>query len=261
MSHGGVWIGSIDGADDDDALISPVQATVMNALRRAVSIALAVAENYAETSGLGDLKRANLESALAANRKAEFSELLAAEALITLYVFGNATSYLLSPHASETTVELGDVEEILTDNGQTALHGALWELDQGIAKHAQDDLRLIATISGFAEALMEKVALRAQTAPRLEPFTNAKWRIEADDFVVAGFSPASKAKSQTLTMSFKKPNEVVDNHIAKYQVMKLSKMLMAYDFDRKLNPFAELGGFIFTFMGDGKPGTGKTTLI
>ena len=43
--------------------------------------------------------------------------------------------------------------------------------------------------------------------------------------------------------------------------MKLAKMLMAYDFDRHLNPFAELGGFIFTFMGDGKPGTGKTTLI
>jgi energy-coupling factor transporter ATP-binding protein EcfA2 len=43
--------------------------------------------------------------------------------------------------------------------------------------------------------------------------------------------------------------------------MKLAKMLMAYDFDRKLNPFAELGGFIFTFMGDGAPGTGKTTLI
>ncbi len=29
----------------------------------------------------------------------------------------------------------------------------------------------------------------------------------------------------------------------------------------RLNPFAEMGGFIFTFMGDGKPGTGKTTLI
>jgi hypothetical protein len=54
---------------------------------------------------------------------------------------------------------------------------------------------------------------------------------------------------------------VVGNHIAKYQAMRLAKMLMAYDFERKLNPFAELGGFIFTFMGDGKPGTGKTTLI
>ena len=62
-------------------------------------------------------------------------------------------------------------------------------------------------------------------------------------------------------MQFKKPSEVVGNHIAKYQALRLAKMLMAYDFDRKLNPFAELGGFIFTFMGDGKPGTGKTTLI
>ena len=62
-------------------------------------------------------------------------------------------------------------------------------------------------------------------------------------------------------MTFKKPHEVVGNHIAKYQALRLAKMLMAYDFDRKLNPFAELGGFIFTFMGDGMPGTGKTTLI
>ena len=68
--------------------------------------------------------------------------------------------------------------------------------------------------------------------------------------------PAAKARSTTLTMSFKKPHQVVGNHIAKYQCLKLAKMLMAYDFDRRLNPFVELGGFIWTFMGDGKPGTG-----
>jgi hypothetical protein len=38
-------------------------------------------------------------------------------------------------------------------------------------------------------------------------------------------------------------------------------MIVAYDFDRQLNPFVELGGFLFTFMGDGAPGTGKTILI
>ncbi len=252
---------TIEGADDDDALMSPVQATVLNALRRAISIALAVAENYAALSGLGDLKRSNLEGALPAARKTEFTELLAAEALITLYVFGNASAYLLSAHQTEVTVEVGEVEEILTDNGQTALHGILWELDQDIATHAPDDTHLVAAVTAFAEALMEKVALRAQTAPRLDAFTGASWRVEADDFAVQGFTPATKAKSSTLTMTFKKPNEVVGNHIAKYQAMKLAKMLMAYDFDRRLNPFAELGGFIFTFMGDGKPGTGKTTLI
>src|SRR5690606_19757134 len=31
--------------------------------------------------------------------------------------------------------------------------------------------------------------------------------------------------------------------------------------DRQMNPFVELGGFLFTFIGDGAPGTGKTTLI
>ncbi|MEO0917251.1 MAG: ATP-binding protein, partial [Pseudomonadota bacterium] len=249
------------GADDDEALISPLQATVLNVLRRAISISLAVSENYADVSGLADLKRANLEGALPPNRKTEFAELLAAESLITLHVFANATAFLLGPHQTEVTVEIGDVEEVLTDNGQTALHGALWELDQDIAAHVQDDARLVATVSAFAESLMEKVALRAQTMPRLGPFTAATWRVEADDFSVDGFNPATKARGSTLTMTFKKPNEVVGNHIAKYQAMKLAKMLMAYDFDRRLNPFAELGGFIFTFMGDGAPGTGKTTLI
>ncbi|NNE52027.1 MAG: ATP-binding protein [Sulfitobacter sp.] len=254
-------LATIESSDGGDVLVSPQQATVMQALRRAIALALTVAENFADVSGLGDLKRANLEGALPAARKTEFTELLAAEALVTLHVFGNATAYLLSAHLPEVTVEVGEVEEVLTDNGQTALHGALWELDQDIAAHATDDARLVATVSAFAEALMEKAALRAQTAPRLAAFEAASWRVEADDFTVSGFSPASKAKSTTLTMTFKKPNEVVGNHIAKYQAMKLSKMLMAYDFDRRLNPFAELGGFIFTFMGDGKPGTGKTTLI
>jgi len=234
---------------------------VLHVIRRAIAIALAVAENVADQSGLADLKRANLEAALPPARKAEFGELLAADALVTLHVFGNATAYLLSAHLPEVTVEVGDVDEVLTDNSQTALHGVLWELDQDIAAHATDDQRLVATVAAFAEALMEKVALRATTATRLEAFSAAAWHVEADDFTVRGFSPASKAKSTKLMMTFKKPNEVVGNHIAKYQSMKLAKMLMAYDFERKLNPFAEMGGFIFTFMGDGVPGTGKTTLI
>ena len=156
---------------------------------------------------------------------------------------------------------MGEVEEVLTDNSLLALHGALWELDQDIAAHASDDARLVATVAAFAEQLMEKITLRAQNAGRLEAFTGASWRVEEDDFTIRGFEAAAKGKSTTLTMTFKKPHEVVGNHIAKYQALKLSKMLMAYDFDRRLNPFAELGGFIFTFMGDGKPGTGKTTLI
>ncbi|WP_224826226.1 ATP-binding protein [Cognatishimia sp. MH4019] len=245
----------------DGALVTPVQASVMNALRRALAIALAVGDQFAEATGLADLKRANLEGALAGAKKTDFAELLSAEALAVSYVFGNATAYLLASQATEVTVEVGEVEEILTDNAQLALHGALWELDQDIARLASDDAHLVATVLAFCEALMEKVALRAGNHGRLASFEATTWKVEADGLVIDGFTPAHRAKSSTLTMTFKKPNEVVGNHIAKYQAMKLAKMLMAYDFERKLNPFAELGGFIFTFMGDGKPGTGKTTLI
>ncbi len=245
----------------DEGLVTPLQAHIQQGLRRAIALALAVAEQYAERTELKDLKRANLEGALPDARKTAFSELLTAEALIALYTFANATAFLLADHASEETIEVGDVEEILTENAQLALHGVLWELDQDIANLGADEPKMVATVLGFAEALMDKIAGRASTAARLEPFEAAAWRVEADDFVIDGFTPARAKKGSTLTMSFKKPNEVVGNHIAKYQAMKLAKMVMAYDFDRKLNPFAELGGFIFTFMGDGKPGTGKTTLI
>ena len=251
----------IEAADGDDPIVSQAQASVMNGLRRAIAIALAVAENYGNATGLADLKRDNLQGSLGADRKTEFAERLTAEALITAHVFGNATAFLLSPHLTEVSVEVGEVQEVLTDNGQLALHGCLWELDQDIAAFATDDARLIATVCAYAEQLMEKVALRAQTAGRLEPFAGAAWKVEADDFQIRGFQPARAAKGSVLTMTFKQPHEVVGNHIAKYQALRLSKMLMAYDFERRLNPFAELGGFIFTFMGDGKPGTGKTTLI
>ncbi|MBV7380739.1 AAA family ATPase [Maritimibacter dapengensis] len=251
----------IETVDGDDPIVSPLQAGAMHGLRRALAIALALGDTYAQATGSVALKKANLEGALPRDKSGEFSELLAAEALIVLGSFANALSFLLSGQAGEVSVEVGEVEEILTDNALTALHGALWELDQEIATFASDEERLIPTMLAYAEQLMEKVALRAQTAPRLEPFTGVNYRVDADDLTISGFVPARRGKSQTLTMQFKKPHQVVGNHIAKYQAMKLSKMLMAYDFDRKLNPFAELGGFIFTFMGDGKPGTGKTTLI
>ena len=251
----------IEGTDGGDPIVSPVQATVLHALRRALAIALAMAEGYSEQTGLVARKKQNLEAALPREQAAEFSELLAGESLVALSVFANATAFLLAPHAGGVSVEVGHVEEILTDNAGLALHGALWELDQEIAAFAEDEARLVAVVMAYAEQLMEKVALRAQTAPRLAPFTGVNTRVAADDLVISGFTPSRKARGTRLAMSFKKPHEVVGNHIAKYQAMKLSKMLMAYDFERRLNPFAELGGFIFTFMGDGMPGTGKTTLI
>jgi len=256
-------IARINAVEADDALTSPVQATLLRALRRALAVSHVVSDLFGEQTGLADMKRDNLAGRLPRDKAGEFNDLLAAASLITLYVFANMTAFLAAAHSAEggEDPDIGPVQEILTDNPQQALHGALWELDQKIAAEARDDTRLVAVIRAYCEKLMEKLALRAANAPHLAPFKSVSYRVEADDFEVSGFTPAHRARSSKLVMTFKKPHEVVGNHIAKYQAMKLAKMLMAYDFQRKLNPFAELGGFIFTFMGDGMPGTGKTTLI
>jgi energy-coupling factor transporter ATP-binding protein EcfA2 len=242
-------------------LPSVAGVSTLHALRRAIAIALAVGAAVSEMTGLTELKRANFEGRLPPARATEFSELLGAEALAVLFTFANATAFLLASSAGEGTVEIGEVDEVLIDNAPLALHGALWELDQDLSLLGDDEGRVVLVVLAYAEALMAKVRARGEGAARIGAFTGSAWRVEADDFPITGFDPSRKARGTTLTMQFKKPHEVVGNHIAKYQAMRLAKMLMAYDFERKLNPFAELGGFIFTFMGDGKPGTGKTTLI
>ncbi|NNE58935.1 MAG: AAA family ATPase [Hellea sp.] len=257
-------IDRVNAIGGSDVLTSPLQASVLTSLRRAIATAMVVSDLYAAQTGLNEMLKDNLAGKLSSSQAKDFSELLAASALISLHVFANMASYQLATHQAElteSTIEIGPVQEVLTDNPQLALTGALWELDQDIALFAQREDELIAVVSAFLEQLMDAVVLRAENTPRLEAFKSVSYRVEADDFQIDGFTPFAKARSTKFVMSFKKPHQVVGNHIAKYQSMKLSKMIMAYDFERMLNPFAELGGFIFTFMGDGKPGTGKTTLI
>ncbi|MCB5199974.1 ATP-binding protein [Loktanella sp. TSTF-M6] len=249
------------GAVGDDALTTPLQAQVLQALRRALAIALAVGDQLGDRTGLTALKAANLNGTLSADRRVAFAQSLEAEALAVLFVFGSATAHLLADRAGGETVDLSQIDELLVENAPLALNGVLWELDRDIAELATSDATLVATVLAFADALQDQVTARAGSAAGLEAFRQASWHVAADDFALRGFTPARARRSTPLTMAFKKPHEVIGNHIAKAQAMRLAKMLMAYDFDRRLNPFAELGGFIFTFMGDGAPGTGKTTLI
>jgi hypothetical protein len=170
----------IEAVAGGDGLPSPLQATVAHGLRRSIAIAMALSEQVAQRSGLADLKRANAAGSLTPDRRADFAELSTAEALVTLQVFGAGLSVLLAPHAGGEAVEIGSLEEVLTDNAPLALQGALWELDQDLAGLATTEERLVGTALAFAEALMARVAARAATAAGLAPFTSASWRVAAD---------------------------------------------------------------------------------
>lgn len=241
-----------------DPLLSPQQHAVLFRSRRGLQIALAVTDAFSRQTNLEGLQARNLASPLAGDEANQFKALLAASAYIAAFTFA---AYLGATLPGEgEPVEDGGEPDYLFDTPQDALKSMVAGLDRTIAG-APDDAALVSRSRAFSRVAIEGLIGRRARFTGLTGFENAHIRIEQDDFTLSGFDVAPGQKRKPLTMTFKKPEEIIGNHIAKYQAMKLAKMLVAYDFDRQLNPFVELGGFLFTFIGDGMPGTGKTILI
>jgi energy-coupling factor transporter ATP-binding protein EcfA2 len=249
---------TVQAVRPDDQLMSIPQHTLLYRARRGLSVAMAVADVFAKSTALEDLQAKNARSPLEGEDVSHYKRLLSAAAYVAAFTFA---SYLLQTVESDGEAP-SDVAEpdYVFDTQQDALKALIAGLDGALAG-AKDDHDLPARTRAFATAAIEGLLSRRSRFDALGAFDDAHIRIEKDDFTIDGFDVAPGRKAKALVMTFKKPDEVVGNHVAKYQSVKLAKMLMAYDLDRQLNPFVELGGFIFTFIGDGAPGTGKTTLI
>ncbi|MCF3643356.1 AAA family ATPase, partial [Rhizobium sp. TRM95111] len=241
-----------------DPLLSPSQHAALYRARRGLQIALAVTDVFSRQTNLEGLQSRNLTAPLAGDEANQFKALLSASAYVAAFTFA---AYLAATLPGEgEPVEDGDEPDYLFDTPQDALKSMLAALDRTIAG-APDDQALVSRARAFARVAIEGLIGRKARFTGLVSFENAHIRIEQDDFTLNGFDVAPGRKRKPLSMTFKKPTDIVGNHIAKYQAMRLAKMLMAYDFERQMNPFVELGGFLFTFIGDGMPGTGKTMLI
>lgn len=242
----------------DDQLLSIPQHTLLYRARRGISIALAVADVFSRAGELESLQAKNARAPLEGDDASRFKKLLSASAYVSAFAFA---SYLLQLIDSDGEAP-NDIKEpdFLFDTPQDALKSMVAGLDAAlVGTKADADLALRAR--SFARVAIDGLLTRKGRFDGLGEFDSAHIRIDADDFTLDGFDVAPGKRSKPLVMTFKKPDEVIGNHIAKYQSVKLAKMLMAYDFDKQMNPFVELGGFLFTFIGDGAPGTGKTTLI
>ncbi|MDJ0613142.1 MAG: AAA family ATPase [Rhizobiaceae bacterium] len=242
----------------DDSMLSPVQHNILFKTRRALAVALAIADEFAQQTGLDALRSKNASSSLEGDEATKFRSLLEASSYVAAF---SAAAYL-HQFVEATGEPANDVEEpsFNFDTPQDALKGLVGALDAA-AQGASDDNVLQLRIRALADVALEELLQRKGRFAGLGPFENTHLQLESDGFELNGFDVAPGKKTKPLVMTFKKPDEIIGNHIAKYQSLKLSKMLMAYDFDRQLNPFVELGGFLFTFIGDGSPGTGKTILI
>ncbi|MEI9420884.1 ATP-binding protein [Mesorhizobium sp. Cs1299R1N1] len=249
---------TVGAVHPDDQLLTIAQHTLLFRARRGTALALAVSDVFAEGSDLESLQARNTRAPLEGEEASTFKKLLSASAYISAF---SLASYLFQLIDSDGEAP-NDIPEpdFLFDTPQDAVKSILAGLDKAISG-STDDTDLMTRARAFARVAIDGLLARKGRFDGIGPFENAHIRIDADDFTLDGFDVAPGKRSKPLVMTFKTPEEVVGNHIAKYQSVKLAKMLMAYDFERELNPFVELGGFLFTFIGDGAPGTGKTTLI
>lgn len=248
----------INAISRNDPMLSPGQHSVIFGLRRALAIGLAVGDVFARQTELEAMKTENRSTPLQGERASQFHKLLNTEAFVALFT---AARYLTSTLQAGAEPAEDSPEPVLDfDTPREAFKGFVYCLDKAI-ESVQDDQALIANVRAMATTTIEALLARQQRFTSISVFDGMHIRIDADDFSLNGLDASGSTSRKPLVMTFKKPNEVVGNHIAKYQALKIAKMLMAYDFDRQLNPFVDLGGFLFTFIGDGFPGTGKTTLI
>lgn len=251
-------IKTVASVKPDDPLMGIGQHTLLYRARRGLAVALAVADVFARSCDLESLQARNARAPLEGDEASHFKKLLSASAYVAAFSFASYLMQLIDSDGEPPN----DIAEpdFLFDTVQDALKSLIAGLDRAIAG-SKDDADLMTRADAFARVAIDGLLTRKGRFDGIGAFENAHIRIDADDFTLDGFDVAPGKKSKPLVMTFKKPEEVVGNHIAKYQSVKLAKMLMAYDFDKELNPFVELGGFLFTFIGDGAPGTGKTTLI
>ena len=252
------FMATVSQINDGDQMLSIAQHGLVYKTRRAIAVALAVGDRFAEQTGLDALTKKNSAGSLAGTEADSFRELVESAAYVSAF---SAAAYLLQmlPEEGEPASDVGE-PDFLFDTSQDALKCIVAAMDAAISG-APDDKVMTARARAAARLALDELLQRRARFSALGSFENTHLRLESDGFELNGFDVAPGAKRTKLVMQFKKPNEIIGNHIAKYQAMKLAKMLMAYDFDRQMNPFVELGGFLFTFIGDGAPGTGKTILI
>jgi hypothetical protein len=248
-----------------DDLYTDVEHSVLRTLRRGVQVFLQIHDYYEKASGLDRLKAANQAGQLPARDEAELAEKLETACAAGVFAFSAYVTARLQASEREAAEKLAfEVEppgKIPLDGKLAALHAALHCVWRAIDAHARDDASLVKAVRDACRGLARGVQTLQHSLAYADFFTRYHYRIEPEGVLVAGFELPEGRAAGEIQVPAKRPEDVVGNHVAKLEACRLAQRLACYDLERKQNPFVEVGGFVFTFIADGSPGTGKTTLI
>lgn len=257
--------GRINAIAPRDELFTDVEHRVLRVLRRAVQVYFQIYQYYEEASGLDRLKADNRAGRLSERAEPELLEKIEAASAASLFALCSFTLSALRSDAREASgdaaFELPAPDALPLGSQTDALHACLHYVHEAIDAQARDDASLVRSVAEAARQQAERLAALSGSLQHLEFFTRYHYRIDPDDVLVAGFELPDERVTSDIAVQRKRPEDVVGNHVAKLEASRIAQRLVCYDLERQANPFIDLGGFVFSFIGDGSPGTGKTTLI
>jgi len=248
-----------------DDLYTDVEHHVLRVVRRGIQLYYEIHQSYEQASGLDRLKAANRAGELSASQTPELEKKLEAASAASLFALGCFVLARLQDYEREASEGLSFAleapEELPLGSTSGSLHAGLHYVYEAIDRHARDDASLVKALRDAARELAERLRATQHSLEHLDFYTRYHYRVEPDGVLIAGFELPEIRSGSDILVPEKRPGEVVGNHIAKLEATRIAQRLACYDAERQSNPFVELGGFVFTFIGDGSPGTGKTTLI
>lgn len=222
------------------------------ALKRGIAVAISFANWFGETKDLSALLKRNRAGSLSTAEGQRMGAIIKARAWMLTFV----TAAFVSQAHQEQDDSAGATEPAATlDAALTSLMSTL---------NVPDAVSVRSRVGKWARTALAG-QIKSATVELGEFFTELSTLalgLDNGEFGIEGLSwKAAKRGGSKAAIVVKKPHEIVGNRVAKAQATKLAKMLASFDFKERKNPFVELGGFLFTVMGDGEPGTGKTSLI
>lgn len=245
---------------DEDPILPPRRHAIIYDLRRSIASGLIISQYFIEPLGFLELGEKNNKSILSSTDKERFQSLIRTKTVVALF---SSVSHFLKSLGHNIKNETNEIDAFPYESTKDAFGWFLGKLSLSSKGIVNDD-DLIETLASVCSDVLFRIENDSHRlmSNYYDEFSKVSYSIEEDDFRIHGFSPQSSVKTKSSpSISIKKPEEVIGNHIAKSQAMKLAKMISCHDFEKGRNPFVDTGGFIFTSIGDGQPGTGKTTLI
>ncbi|MEM9278303.1 MAG: AAA family ATPase, partial [Pseudomonadota bacterium] len=148
---------TLSAVTSDDNMLSPVQHGILFKTRRALAVALAVADEFAQQTGLDALRSKNASSALEGDEATQYRTLLEASG----YVAAFAAAAYLHQFVETAGEPANDVEEpnFNFDTPQDALKSFVGGLDVA-ASDAADDTVLQSRVRALADIALEELLQR-----------------------------------------------------------------------------------------------------